>query len=229
MISSADIVLWIYATVLSVFVAFVIIVRGQFRRFSVLAMYFAIVAAVSLLRLHVLNAYGFNSPEYGYFYYYSALPLCVLLYFVIATLYREVFPVKRAHLHVRVGSILIAAGVGIWSLANVQAASSRLISRGVFEYSQDLYFVSAVAALILFGVATYKSDVPKPIHQLAFVFAGYYLFFALMYVIRYLSPRWSAPLGGLVGFFRMWLPLGVAYVFSDPNINKSLDDPYPPR
>ena len=37
MISFADIVLWIYATVLSVFVAFVIIVRGQLRRFSVLA------------------------------------------------------------------------------------------------------------------------------------------------------------------------------------------------
>jgi hypothetical protein len=26
----------------------------------------------------------------------------------------------------------------------------------------------------------------------------------------------------------MWLPLGVAYAFCDPNVNKSLDDPYPP-
>jgi len=26
----------------------------------------------------------------------------------------------------------------------------------------------------------------------------------------------------------MWLPLGVAYVFWDPDINKSLDDPYLP-
>jgi hypothetical protein len=31
-----------------------------------------------------------------------------------------------------------------------------------------------------------------------------------------------------VGFFGMWLPLGVAYVFCDPDINKSLDDPYLP-
>ena len=69
MITSADIVLWVYATVLSVFVAFVIIVRGQFRRFFALAMCFAVVAAVSLLRLRVLNTYGFNTPEYGYFYY----------------------------------------------------------------------------------------------------------------------------------------------------------------
>ncbi len=228
MITSADIVLWVYATVLSVFVAFVIIVRGQFRRFSVLATYFAIVAAMSLLRLHVLNAYGFKSPEYVYFYYFSDLLLCVLLYFVIATLYRKVFPAERAHLRVRVGSIVITAGVGIWSLAIVQAASTRLISRWIFEYSQDLYFVSTVAALILFGFATYKPNVPKPVHQLAFVFAGYFLFFALMYVIRYLSPLWGAPLAGLVGLFGMWLPLGVAYVFYDPNINKSLGDPYPP-
>jgi len=88
--------------------------------------------------------------------------------------------------------------------------------------------VSAVAALILFGFATYKPNVPKPVHQLAFVFAGYYLFFALMYMVRYLSPRWSAPLGGSAGLFGMWLPLGVAYVFCDPNINESLDNPYPP-
>jgi len=26
----------------------------------------------------------------------------------------------------------------------------------------------------------------------------------------------------------MWLPLGVVYVFCDPHINNSLDDPYPP-
>src|SRR6267142_2227774 len=196
MISFADIVLWIYATFLSVFVVFVIIVRGQLRRFIALAMYFAIVAAVSLLRLHVLNAYGFNSPEYAYFYYFSDLLLCILLYFVIATLYRKVFPAKRVYLRVRVGSIVIAAGVGIWSLAIAQAGSNRLMPRWIFEYSQDLYFVSAVAALILFGFATHKTNVPKPVHQLAFVFAGYYLFFALMYMVRYLSPRCSDPLGG---------------------------------
>ncbi len=228
MISSADIVLWIYATVLSIFVALVIVVRGQFRRFSALATYFAIVAAVSLLRLRVFNAYGFRSAEYGHFYYFSDLLLCVLLYFVIAALYRKVFPAERAHLHVRVGSIVIAAGVGIWSLAIAQAGSSRLISRWIFEYSRDLYFVSTVAALILFGFATYKPNVPKPVRQLAFVLAGYYLLFALMYMMRYLLPSWGASLAGLVGLFGMWLPLGVAYVFCDPNISESLDDPYPP-
>jgi len=227
MLSSADMVLWVYDTVLSVFVAFVIILRGQFRRFSVLAMYFAIVAAVSLLRMHALYAYGLSSSEYAYFYYFSDLLLCVFLYFAVVTLYRKVFPAKRTHLRVRVGSVLIAAGVGILSLAVVQATFSRLIPRWFVEYSQDLYPVSAVAALALFGFATYKPKVPKPVHQLAFVFAGYYLFLSLMYMIRYLSPRWGVPLGGLVGFFGMWLPLGVAYVFCDPNINESLDDPYP--
>jgi hypothetical protein len=88
--------------------------------------------------------------------------------------------------------------------------------------------VSAVAALVLFGFAAYKPNVPKPVHQLAFVFAGYYFVLTLMYAIRYFSRRWGVPLGGLVGFFGMWLPLGVAYVFCDPNIIESLDDPYPP-
>jgi hypothetical protein len=184
------------------------------------------VGAVKLLRLHVFNTCGFTSSEYGYFYYSSDLVLSVLLYFVLASLYREVFPAKSALLHVRIGSALIAAGVGIFSFAILPAASSRLISPWIFEYRENLYFVSALAALILFGAATYKSNIPAPAHQLSFVFAGYYLFFALMYMIQYASPRWT--LAGLVGFFRMWLPLGVAYVFCDPGINKSLDDPYPP-
>ena len=228
MISSADMVLWVYGTVLSVFVAVVIIIRGQFRRFSVLATYFAFVAAVSLLRMHVLYAYGFQSSEYAYFYYFSDLLLCVLLYFAVANLYRKVFLAKRTHLRVRVGSIVIAAGVGILSLAIVQATSSRLIPRWFVEYSQDLYPVSAVSALVLFGFAAHKPNVPKPVHQLAFVFAGHYLSLALMYAIRLLSPRWGVPLGGLMGFFGMWLPLGVAYVFCDPTINQSLDDLCPP-
>jgi hypothetical protein len=228
MISSADMVLWVYDTVLSVFVAFVIIIRGQFRRFSVLATYFAIVAPVSLLRMHVLYAYGLASSEYAYFYYFSDLLLCVFLYFAVVTLYRKVFPAKKSHLRVRVGSVLIAAGVGILSLAIVQATSGRLIPPWFVVYSQDLYPVSAVAALVLFGFAARKPNVPKPVHQLAFVFAGYYLVLTLMYTIRYFSRRWGVPLGGLVGFFEMWLPLGVAYVFCDPNINESLDNPYPP-
>lgn len=176
MISSADIVLWIYATVLSVFVAFVITVRGQFRRFFALTMYFAIVAAVSLLRLHVLNTYGFASREYGYFYYYSELLLCVLLYFVVASLYREVFPAKGAHLRVRIGSVILAAGIGILSFVITAEFSSRVLTRWIVEYGQDLYFASTLAAVVLLGVTTYKSNIPKPVHQLAFVFAGYFFF-----------------------------------------------------
>jgi len=220
--------LWVYATVLSVFAAFVIIVRHQFRRFSVLATYFAIVAAVSLLRMHVLNAYGFQSSEYAYFYYFSDLLPCVLLYFVVATLYRKVFPAKRAHLRVRVGSILIAAGVGIWSLAIAQTASSRLMSRWIFEYSQDLYFVSAIAALILFGFARYKPNVPKPVQPTRIRVCGVLSFscidvhdpISLASLGR--SSRWVS------GFLRNVAALGVAYVFCDPNISESLDDPYPP-
>lgn len=63
MFSSADIALWVYATVLSVFVVFLIILRGQFRRFAALGMYFVIESAVSLLRMRILSTYGISSTE----------------------------------------------------------------------------------------------------------------------------------------------------------------------
>lgn len=96
MISPADIALWVYATVLSLFVAFLLIVRGQFRRFAALGMYFVIESAVSLLRMRILSTYGISSTKYGYFYYYSDLLLSILLYFVVASLFqRHSLPLRR--------------------------------------------------------------------------------------------------------------------------------------
>jgi hypothetical protein len=226
MFSSADIALWVYATVLSVFVVFLIILRGQFRRFAALGMYFAIESAVSLLRMRVLSTYGITSIEYGYFYYYSDFLLSILLYFVVASLFQKAFPSLASAPYLRIGSVMLAAGVGIFSWAIVVETSSRVLLRWIVEYSQDIFVVSVFAAVALFGVATYKSDAPRPIYQLTFVFAGYFVFLGLMYMLRNLVSGWSSH-NSLVGFFGMWLPLGVAYVFCDPGIGDSQDLPHP--
>lgn len=119
---------------------------------------------------------------------------------------------------------MLAAGVGIFSWAIVLNSSSRVLGPWIVEYGQNIFVVSVFAAVALFGVATYKSDAPRPIYQLTFVFAGYFVFLGLMYILRNLVSGWSSH-NSLVGFFGMWLPLGVAYVFCDPNISKSLDEP----
>jgi len=225
MISPADIALWVYATVLSLFVAFLLIVRGQFRRFAALGMYFVIGSAVSLLRMRILSTYGISSTEYGYFYYYSDLLLSILLYFVVASLFQKAFPSLASSPYLRIGSVMLATGVGIFSWAIVVETSSRVLLRWIVEYSQDIFVVSVFAAVALFGVATYKSDAPRPIYQLTFVFAGYFVFVGLMYMLRNLVSGWSSH-NSFVGFFGMWLPLGVAYVFCDPSVGDSLDRPH---
>jgi heme A synthase len=96
----------------------------------------------------------------------------------------------------------------------------------IVEYGQNIYVVSVFAAVALFGVATYKSGAPRPIYQLTFVFASYFVFLALMYMLRNFSSGRSSH-NSFVGFFGMWLPLGVAYVFCDPSIGDSLDRPHP--
>jgi len=226
MISPADIALWVYATVLSLFVAFLLIVRGQFRRFAALGMYFVIESAVSLLRMRILSTYGISSTKYGYFYYYSDLLLSILLYFVVASLFQKAFPSLASSPYLRIGSVMLATGVGIFSWAIVVETSSRVLLRWIVEYSQDIFVVSVFAAVALFGVATYKSDAPRPIYQLTFVFAGYFVFVGLMYMLRNLVSGWSSH-NSFVGFFGMWLPLGVAYVFCDPSVGDSLDRPHP--
>ena len=226
MISPADIALWVYATVLSLFVAFLLIVRGQFRRFAALGMYFVIGSAVSLLRMRILSTYGISSTEYGYFYYYSDLLLSILLYFVVASLFQKAFPSLASSPYLRIGSVMLATGVGIFSWAIVVETSSRVLLRWIVEYSQDIFVVSVFAAVALFGVATYKSDAPRPIYQLTFVFAGYFVFVGLMYMLRNLVSGWSSH-NSFVGFFGMWLPLGVAYVFCDSGIRDSQDLPHP--
>jgi len=226
MISSADIALWVYATVLSVFVVFLIILRGQFRRFAAMGMFFVIESAVSLLRMQILNTYGISSTEYGYFYYYSDFLLSILLYFVVASLFQKAFPSLASALHLRIGSVMLAAGVGIFSWAIVLQSSSRVLGPWIVECSQNIFVVSVFAAVALFGVATYKSDAPRPIYQLTFVFAGYFVFVGLMYMLRNFSSSRSRH-DSFIGFFGMWLPLGVAYVFCDPSIGDSQDLPHP--
>lgn len=220
MISSPDIALWICATVLSGFVVFLVVARGQFRRFSTLAMYFVLSSAVSMLRMAVLYTYGFNSREYGYCYYFSDLLLTLLLYFVIASLYRKVFPSAKARLRVRIASSLLVAVVGVWTFVSVSEYSSRILSRWIVEYGQDLYFVTLPLAVALLGFAVFKANVPKAIRQLTFVFAVYYLFLTLVYVIRnFIVTRGNVIESAVL--FHMWLPLGVAYVFCDSDFNNS--------
>lgn len=101
-----------------------------------------------------------------------------------------------------------------------------MLLRWIVEYSQDIFVVSVFAAVALFGVATYKSDAPRPIYQLTFVFASYFVFVGLMYMLRNLVSGWSSH-NSFVGFFGMWLPLGVAYVFCDSGIRDSQDLPHP--
>jgi hypothetical protein len=226
MISPADIALWVYATVLSVFVVFLIILRGQFRRFAALGMYFVIESAVSLLRMHILNTYGISSTEYGYFYYYSDFLLSILLFFVVASLFQKAFPSLASALHLRIGSVMLAAGVGIFSLAIVLNSSGRVLGPWIVEYSQDIFFIGMLVTVVMFGIGTYKSNIHGPIYQLTFVFTYYYCFLTWLYLIRHFSPH-SSSVANSTAAFGMLLPLGVAYVLCDPRIGDTLDRPHP--
>lgn len=132
---------WFLCTLLEVSVVVCSIAKGSFRRYLSLNVYMLAASLANIGRFKIFYTYGLNSPEYGYFYYYSDLLLTIGLYFALMGLYSYVFEEMGAEHYVRMGALLLLLGTAGFSFAIVQQSSSKILGHFVVEASQNLYFV----------------------------------------------------------------------------------------
>jgi hypothetical protein len=216
MLSANAYVFWIASVLLDGFVCALIAIRGQHRRYFAFLLYFGGCVAFGALRMLVLMEHGWSSREYAFFYYYTDLLLTVLLYLVVTLLYQRSFVHRSMLRAVRIGRITVPLFVGIFSLARVLSTSNWIAGRLAVEYSQDLSVVSTALATILACFVIYDRHIHRYDRQLAFVVG---VFFALVCYYRMLYNLYPTEHGALsisYGFWGLCLPVGVAYVFCDP-------------
>jgi hypothetical protein len=207
-----DYILWLFGTLCEAG-ALVCAVRGRcVTRYFCLTLYMLAVLVVSVGRYVVFSRYGYSSPEYWYFYYYSDGLVTICLYFALMSLYSHVFGEMGVHGYLRVGSLLLMGATAWFSYQIVQGSSQRLLTRFVVELSQNLYFVGLVLTYLLWIAVVKLRETRTRLVQLVLSLGVYFSAFAANYALRNLYPEF--PFWKYVPqVLALWLPLAWSYTF----------------
>jgi hypothetical protein len=211
--SSVGYAIWFLGAFLEVAVVVCAIAKHSFRRYLFLNLYMSASFVVNVGRYQVLNHFGLESPEYGYFYFYSDALLTICLYLALITLYVHVFNEMKAEKYLRFAAVVLLGGTALFSYGVVQQSSHRMLTHFFFELSQNLYFVGLVLTYLLWGAILKLRETRTRLVQLVLSLGVYFSVFAASYALRNMFPSlqvfwvYSTPILGCL------LPLAWVYAF----------------
>jgi hypothetical protein len=192
----------------------VLLIRGKaLSKHFTLVLYLSACVATDLASYSIIRTSGYNSSAYFYFYFYSQSLLTICLFFVLMTLYAQVFSDLGVGKHIRAAAMLLMAGTAGISYYLVAASSTRLVTHFVAELGQNLYFVGVVLTYVLWGAMAKKHENRTRLLQLVLSMGVYVSLSAGSYAINNLYPKheiWQY-------FFPMtalWLPVSWGYTFT---------------
>lgn len=205
--------IWFVCTLLEAAVVVCAIRAKAFRRYLFLNIYMAFEVLASVVRFEILQQYGFSSPNYAYFYYYSDALLTILLFFALSSLYSEVFRELKAERLVQLGSVVLFAATALFSFAVVQQSTGKLLTHFVFEMSQNLYFVGLVLTYILWAAILKLRETRTRLIQLVLSLGVYFSLYAANYALRNLYPSANSIFVVLNPIIGCFLPFAWMYAF----------------
>lgn len=184
-------------------------------RYFPLIIYILCDATVTFGLYYCLQRFGFTSPKYVYFYYYSDSLLTLLLFWVIIHFYLQTFEEMGANSYIRGAAAILIVTTALFSYIVVHQNRTHLTSRFVVELGQNLYFVGVVLTYLLWGAILKLRETRMRLIQLVLALGIYFSVDAGTYALRNLFPglqsnflRWIPPLMGL------WLPVAWAYTMT---------------
>jgi len=206
MLGPIDYSMWSAGFLVEICCVVCLLKKRAFTRHFTLVLYLCASIAVGVGRYTIMGTSGFTSVAYYYFYFYSDAVLTICLYFVLMSLYAHVFSEMGVTQLVRGGAMLLLAGTVWISYHMVATSSDRLVTRFVFELSQNLYFVGVVLTYLLWGAMMKLRENRTHLMQLVLSMGVYFSAFAGSYALWNMYPNaivWRY-------FFHlvaMWLPL----------------------
>src|SRR5262249_16877948 len=133
----ADMAFWVLMTIAEFFAAYIFLLLGLAREFRLFCGYLLFESAANVVKIAVLQHYGFVSREYVYSYYVAGVLLTVILYASVGELVFRSMTKNWVARHI-VG-ILVAGLVG-----TILLTSEMTTLRLVFASSDNLFWLSAV-------------------------------------------------------------------------------------
>lgn len=193
--------------------AVVILIRQKaLTKYFTIVLYLGASAAVGIGRYSVLKTSGFTSNAYLYFYYFSEALLIICLYFVLMTLYAQVFEDMNVGKFVRGGALLLLVLTVLISYHTVQTSSDKLVTAFVNDLTQNLYFVGVVLTYVLWGAMMKLRENRTRLTQIVLSMGVYFSAFAGSYALGNMYPDlriWHYVCHLMV----LWQPLSWAYTF----------------
>lgn len=214
MLGSVDYFLWFGSAFLEAGVVVCALWKRSFLRYLTLNLYMLAAFVFTLARYFIFTSYGFSSPQYFYFYYYSDALLTICLYFALMGLFLHVFDEMGVHLYLRVGTLLLLGGTAWFSYQVVAGASDRLLDRFVVEISQNLYFVGLVVSYVLAGAMMKVRETRLRLIQFVLSFGVYFSALAAFYAARNMFPTMLPYVRWLPATMGVLLPLAWIYAYT---------------
>jgi hypothetical protein len=208
------VILFVVALVLEGSFVVYALYKREFLRYLPLNLYM-VLCVVGNLGVYVCSqTYGVHSREYFYSYYSSDILLSVLMYFVIAGLFSQVFAETNFSHYVRGAALILLGLTALFAFISVRSEGQRLSTQFVVELEQDLNFVGVVLMYVLWGAVIKLRETRVRLVQVVLALGVYFSAVAGVYALRNLFPdleftalRWMPAVIGL------WLPLAWTYTF----------------
>jgi hypothetical protein len=207
-----DYAIWLAVFVVELFSLAVLLRKKAFSQHFTLILYLCACVAVDVGRYSIIHTSGYSSNAYFYFYFYSGAVLAISLYFVLMSLYSQVFSDMGLGTQIRVGAMLLLAGTAGISYHMVATSSDRFLTKFVVELCQNLYFVGLLLTYLLWGAMAKMRENRTRLMHIVLSMGVYVSLFAGSYAMDNLYPNH--------GFWRyyfpmiaMWLPASWAYTF----------------
>ena len=215
MLSPLDYAVWLASFLLEAFVVVSALFRRDFLRYLTLNLYMLCAAVVTCGLYICIKTFGYTSPTYSYYYYYTDSLLYILMYFVLIQFYERIFVEMKANTYIRGSAAVLLVGTALFSYSLIHHNKGQLTGKFVVELEQNLNFVGVVLVYVLWGAILKLRETRTRLIQLVLALGVYYSATAGIYALRNLFPglqgpilRWVPPIVGL------WLPLAWAYTFT---------------
>jgi len=215
MLGPFDYVFWVASFLLEVGVVFCTIYRRVFRSYLPLNTYMACMALVNCGQYACIKRFGYDSPEYAYFYFYTDGLMMILMFLVIMHFYEQIFIEMNVARYIRGAATLLLAATALFSYLVIRQHQDHLSGRFIGEFSQNIYFVGLVLTYLLWGAVLKLRETRTQLVQFVLALGIYFSGTAATYALQNLFPGlWLIVLHWLPGVMGAWLPAAWLYTFA---------------
>jgi len=207
MLPLADLTLWLLTTLVEIFVVYLFIIQGLFRKFLFLSFYFLLSVTISFGR-YVL--YDFRFVSYVYLYYLTDFLLTVFLFLSICELSVRLAGSKMPRERVTLWSTAALLATALFSFSVASSSISGLTTHLVVELSQAIYFACCLVIVLLWARRLRNDPQDGIAAQFVNVLSVYFSLFLLIHGARQLAPHASS-FNSLYPMVGAWLPLGCGF------------------